>query len=169
VTALAIMSPVIVLMLVAGIVAVRHARRLMDRRAAQRERDLVAAVKHWQRAAETATSCHGCVRGDGTSIIEELQAAARSLELQRDREIGAVQRTMAERDALWSRARKAEEDGEDLRARMRRLLQERDAIAARVAEIEARGPAAWRAHAAAITSEIDAAEESVGDALAVLP
>jgi hypothetical protein len=42
-------------------------------------------------------------------------------------------------------------------------------LRARVAELEARSPAAWRAHAAAITSELDDAEESVGDALAVLP
>jgi hypothetical protein len=60
---------------------------------------------------------------------------------------------------------RAERDG--LAARMAVMDQERDALYARLAELEARSPG--RAHAAAITSELDAAEESLGGALAVLP
>jgi hypothetical protein len=50
-----------------------------------------------------------------------------------------------------------------------RVIAERDALAARIDELDARSLSAWRTHAAAITSELDAAEESVGDAMAVLP
>lgn len=111
--------------------------------------DLVAEVRRLRAALDAttqATSCHSCVRGDGTDIIAELTAKRDALRKDRDcyamswaEEFQRREAAEAHRDAIRARLAAIDASTDALAVAIRELKERRNNWAASLAQLQARG------------------------------